>query len=253
MNSVRDGFALSAKENPMTNQHRSGLGRHDGPLFVLVYKRSKVFLWLFIYSFFALFWGVIALAPIGHTGEIALPILKTLVFGFMSLASLFQFIDLLFFREIRVYQNRITKVWKWIGSREIELASAIFTGFDHMLAFRTIYNQDTKWYLRSIKSIFYWEDFADPKELKKLYSLLAHLSGRRIQEFESPVRKIELIKEGDMPRSAIGYTLDERLLNKEIADEKAFNRTASIALLVVALCFVLGMCILWYPIVRTLF
>lgn len=237
----------------MPNRNESGLKLHVDPLFVLKYKRSRVLLWLFIYAFYVLFFAIIALMPVGHKGEIALPALKILVCGSVSLVMLFQLIDLFLFREIRVYEDRIAKVWKWIGVKEIGLASAFLTeSVPGGWRARTICPPDTKWYVRGIKGIFYYQDLADPRDIKRLNILLAYLSRRRIQEFEDTTTTRRLIKDGNGLRSAIGYTFDERLLD-EVTDERAFNHKANLATLVVALCLILGMCILWYPFMRALF
>ena len=157
------------------------------------------------------------------------------------------------FREVRLYQDRIVKAWKWIGAKEIKLENASFTtSIPGGRNARTVCNQDTKWYLRGITGIFYHEDLADPKEVKKLNSLLAYLSNRKLQEIEYPTKLKKLIKEGESPRLAEGYTFNQDLLNED-AGEREFIRIANMGLLLFFVIVILTMCILWYPFVRKLF
>jgi hypothetical protein len=222
-------------------------------LFVLKYQRSRVLVRLFIYFFFVLFFGLCAFVPLGHEHELVFPLLAKFVFGFLSLWILFQLIDLLLFKEVRLCQDRIVKVWNWIGDKGIKLEDAsLTTSIPGGRNARTVCNQDTKWYLRGIAGIFWCEDLADPKEVKKLNSLLAHLCGRKIQEIEQPATIKKLIKEGERTRPVDDYAFNEDLLNED-PNEKEFIRVADIGLLVFALFLLLGMCILWYPFVRKLF
>ena len=145
------------------------------------------------------------------------------------------------------------KFWKWIGAKDIELANArLTTSIPGGRNARTVCNQNTKWYLRGITGIFYHEDLADPKEVKKLNSLLVYLSGRKLQEIEYPAPLKKLIKEGDSPRSANGYTFNEGLLNED-PSEREFLRIANVGLLLFFVIVIMSMCILWYPFVRKLF
>ena len=237
----------------MNGQSKLALATQDEPLFVLKYRRSRVYVRLFIYSFFLLFFGLCALVPLEDKQGLVLPLLAKFVFGTLSLVFLFQLIDLLLFREVRLYQDRIVKAWKWIGAKEIKLENASLTSsIPGGRTARTICNHDTKWYLRGITGIFYHEDLADPKEVKKLNSLLVYLSGRALQEIEQLATVKKLIKDGDSPRSANGYTFNEDLLNEDLG-EREFLRTANMGLLLFFVIVILTMCIVWYPFVRKLF
>lgn len=237
----------------MNGQIISEITRPDEPLFVLKYRRPRVCVRLFIYFFVVLFFVLCAFFPLRDKDGFALLVLAKFVFGFLSFLSLFQLIDLLLFREIRLYHDRIVKVWNWIGAKEIKLENAsLTTSIPGGRNARTVCTHDTKWNMRGITGIFWCEDLAAPKEVKKLNSLLAHLSGRKLREIEclAPLKK--LIKEGDSPRSANGYTFNEDLLN-EVASEREFLRTANVGLLLFFVIVIMTMCILWYPFVRKLF
>jgi hypothetical protein len=223
------------------------------PLFVLKYRRRRVLLWLFIYFFYALSFGLFAFVPLPAKDGIVFVLLGKFVFGLISLLGLFQFFDLLLFKEVQLYDDRIVKVWKWIGARAIKLVNAsLTTSIPGGRYARTVCNQDTNWYSRGITGIFYYEDLACTKEVKKLNSLLAYLSGRKLQEIEYPATLNRLIKEGDLPRSASGYAFNEDLLNQD-PGEREFLRIADVGLLLLFVIVIMTMCLLWYPLVRKMF
>jgi len=222
----------------------------DEPLFVLKYRRSRVFLWLVFYLFVALLFGVCTLVPSLTKDGFVFALLGKFVFGLMSLFGLFQFIDLLLFKEIRIYQDRIVKVWKCIGARGIKLSDAGLTmAIPSGRLGRTVFNLGTKRYLRGITCIFWLDDLACPKEVKKLNSLLAHLSGIKLKEIEWPVPLKKLFKEGASPRSAKGYTFNEDLLNED-PGEREYDRAAKMSLIVWFFFVAIWLGVLGYFVVR---
>jgi uncharacterized membrane protein len=241
---------MAETKNAMNVHDQSQITSREEPLFVLKYRRRRVLLWLFIYFFYAFSFGLFAFVPLPAKDGIVLVLLAKFVFGLMSLYGLFQFIDLLLFKEILIYQDRIVKVWKCIGARGIKLSDAGLTiAIPSGRLGRTVYNLGTKRYLRGITCIFWLDDLACPKEVKKLNSLLAYLSGIKLKEIEYPVPLKKLIKEGDSPRSANGYTFNEDLL-KEDPNEREYNRAVTISLIVWFLFVAVVLGVLCYFVVR---
>ena len=104
--------------------------------------------------------------------------------------------DMLLFKEIRLYRDRIVKEWRLVGSRELDLAQAglMSQGWSAWgIGAKCFFKQGMSPIWRFLMSVVhqigitYKEHLADPKMVKQLNSLLAELSGRKIEEFEQTV------------------------------------------------------------------
>jgi hypothetical protein len=113
-------------------------------------------------------------------------------------------VDMLLFKEIRLYRDRIVKEWRLVGSRELDLADVglMSQGWSAMgIGAKCFFKQGMGPFWRFLMSfvhqigITYKEHLADPKKVKQLNSLLAELSGRRIEEFEQTVTMEKFIKD----------------------------------------------------------
>lgn len=171
---------------------------YDEPLFILKYQRRKVIKRL-IYFFPALFMAGLGTFDVRHPYGFTNLVLQVGSVFFL-LVFILLFIDILFFDEVRLYKDRIVKVWKLLGERrriEIELANARLRGGAGLLTnVKRIFNQGTNRLLASIKGVFYDESLADPRDVRELNGLLAHLSRRNVEEFEQPkIRMESLIEE----------------------------------------------------------
>ncbi len=178
----------------------------DEPLFVLKYRRGKAaFRLLGIFTF--LLMSIIAVFYATPAGWLKYLFLKVSGTFFLFLCSL-MFIDVLLFREVRLYKDRMVKIWRFIGKREVQLANAhlrcnsgaaIGTGrFKNgpYSRYKTIFDRQTNVALAYIKGVSYDEKLADPDDVKKLNTLLADLTGRKVEEFEEPrIRMDRLIQE----------------------------------------------------------
>jgi hypothetical protein len=182
----------------MNDQEMSEEKSDKKPLFVLKYlgyKRiipiSGLVLCLF---FFGLSTFVVPSIPFSS---------RLIVFCFFSL-FLIRLIDLGLFKELQLYRNKIVKVWKLIGAREIELATARLRSFiSPTLGVRgkSITNQDMNVHWGWIFSVFllggisYLEHLADPRDVKELNGLLAEISARNTEDFEQTVVFDSIIKQ----------------------------------------------------------
>jgi hypothetical protein len=121
------------------------------------------------------------------------------------------FLDILLFREVRLYKDRMVKIWNYIGKREIKLADARLLSIadyaigDGRFKLRS-YNKimrffdrrtNVAWSYMPCMGVFYNEMPADQDDVKKLNTLPADLTGRKVEEFEQPrIRMDRLIQEG---------------------------------------------------------
>lgn len=167
-------------------------------------------------------------------------------------------------KEIRLYNDRIVEVSKWAEwteKKEVKLVNAKFWVTNYRCDFTlfgsgnviAIWDQDTKGLFPRSKGVFWSESWVNLEDSKRLLDLLAYLSGRKFSDFQRPMLSAEkLIKTGTGPRDIGGYTFNEEVLSED-PGEKAFDRIANIGLLVIAIFLMLGMCILYYPLLRDLF
>lgn len=184
----------------MNDRDPSEADSPNEPLFVLKYRAFMRAGIVFIFSFWIFFFGVCTFV-VPANGTIQL--LYKPFFGFVSFILLFLVVELVLFREIRLYRDKIVKEWRLIGSKEIELANARLENCSRCGASTKLFSdQDSNspnWLrlLFPTRVISYAEHFADPEDVKELNRLLADLSGRKVEEFEETARLKTLIKEQD--------------------------------------------------------
>jgi hypothetical protein len=173
----------------------------DEPLLVLKYLKrrmivtimgSLVLLPMFFYGLF------------GHasrsTFELIMVQSSALIFISVAIPAL---IDMLLFGEKRLYKDRIVKVWKLIGARELKLAE-VGLRCQNIMGVRKkgFFKQGRNPYWGWIPAMFrltgisYSEMYADQGRVRRLNCLLAELSGRKIEEFEQTATIEKLIKGG---------------------------------------------------------
>jgi hypothetical protein len=179
--------------NGMRDQDRRKRTPVVEPLFVLRYVKYKVILRLILASCFLAFLGggTVLIASKSSPGT-ALADLDWLLYvlggAVISAIILIDIVDLLFFEEIRVYKDRVVKVWGLglLGAREVKWADARFEGytmppFNH----KRIYLQHGNTMWSWITGVTYDEYLTDRQEARTLNRILAELSGRNVQEFEA--------------------------------------------------------------------
>jgi hypothetical protein len=179
----------------MTDQDELGIKSSDELLFVMRYRGYHVFLRAIVFAFSLIFFGVLTVFSSGSGfGILFLP-----VGGLLILLSIRSIVELLSFKEIRLYRDRIVQVRRWgIGETEVKLADASLTSSDSRgLKTKSIFNQDMKiyrgWLARSLlfwRIIVYEETLAAPEDVSEFRGLLAHLAGRTIQELEGELDRL---------------------------------------------------------------
>lgn len=178
---------------------RGGQSEAEQPLFALKYQPQRV-AW-------SVFWASIVGIPVGliltfnaHLAKTGFNVMLFITVGSLILiASIFQIIDSLLFKEIRVYKDRILKIWHLLGKREINFQDARMDGMrSPIVSTKKIFRSGTNVFLAPFKGIYYDENLARPQDIKKLNSILADLTGRKVEEFEKfKITFKKLIKEAN--------------------------------------------------------
>jgi hypothetical protein len=224
---------------------------HDEPLFVLRYRWSMRAGLISIYALIIWFAWFVILADPAKTYVDQLLFRPLLVFA--SLISLCQLMDLLLFREIRLYRDRIVKVRKFIGSREMKLENARLeaVGLRNDGSVKSFFGHNPSPCRRLLHALYpigairYFERLATPQDVEELTRHLAHVSGRNVDEFRgphiemsklikgAPARKTQelegdldkLIKECTRQRIVSKGSLDEVVVFHDDPIQKAYDRT----------------------------
>jgi hypothetical protein len=164
----------------------------EQPLFVLRYRRGNVFATMLLFSVVTipLLLGsfVISLKNFPE----AMSLLGIVVLPLVTLGLIFWVMDTAFLKEIRLYKDRIVRVSKLIGAKEIKLANAdlLVDSRDEDLRRSApvskiiILKEGTGKWLPQVRGIVYDDRFADWEDRRKFKGLLAELSGGKIEDFE---------------------------------------------------------------------
>ncbi len=192
----------------------------DDPLFVLKYSKGRFFLRALCLSFFAFLFLILGYS-LAHSfttpaGFVDL-FFKEAFCGILLFGLIWQLAELLRFKEIRLYGDRIVQVCKPTRVREIKLEKANLSTFSrgYISDFRIkcILDRDQYWQWQTSKGIWYNEKLADPEDVKKFNYLLAVLSGRTVEEFEREANLDPLIRPGYSRR-----VIDEHLFQDQKSD-----------------------------------
>lgn len=175
----------------------------DEPLFALKYMKRRMIvplmggLFFIPMEFYALFVHVSR-----STFELIMVKSGAIIFLLIVIPAL---ADMLLLKEIRFYKDRIVKTWKLASGRELQLAQVglrcqELLGIGKKSFFEQGRNPYWGWLpaMFHISGISYNEQFADRKKVKQLNSLLAELSGRKVEEFEQTVTMDRLVKKEKM-------------------------------------------------------
>lgn len=164
----------------------------EEPLFVLRYRRGNVFATTLLFSVvtiplsFAIFITSLANFP-----EV-MSLIGMAISALLILASIFRVLGDLFFKEIRLYKDRIVRVSKLIGAKEIKLVNAdlLVDGRDVDVKRSTpvskicIFEKATIPWPAQFRGIVYDDRFVNWEDGKRFKCLLAELSGRKMENFE---------------------------------------------------------------------
>gem|GEM_PF-2466967 len=178
-------------DRQVTQRRQARQWNREEPLFVLRYQRRRMILPIM----FSLI--IIPICVFGPflAAESAFGFIMGMAGAVITLLSFLPGVaDMLLLKEIRFYRDKIVKEWKFTRLRELELAEA---GLSSKVS--SAWGLGKKWFFEHGKNsawerilsafffttgISYQEHFADRRQVKQLNSLLAELSGRKIEEFE---------------------------------------------------------------------
>ncbi len=201
LNTAPDSKWTWTMERPVIQEASSQVESYDEPLFILKYQKRRMIVPIIGVLFFMPFiiYGLfvdISLSTLQLImGKLCASLLLVIMLPFL--------VDMLLFEEVRLYRNRIVKTWKLLGERELALAKVGLMSQSWPtwgIGAKCFFEQGMSPYWRWLTAIFhsmgitYKEHFADRKKVKQLNSLLAELSGRRVEEFEQTVTMERLIQ-----------------------------------------------------------
>jgi hypothetical protein len=170
---------------------KSEIRPDDEPLFVLKYaSRRQIIMVLGYIVNVLIFAGIFSV--ISHQNAVAELFFKAFAI-FLLYIFIYTLFDTVLCSEIRLYGDRITKVWHLIGLREVRLEGAKLA--DHFYlgsCVKTIADRDANpnflkygaIFFPFSKGISYNEMFALREDVDKMNELLAELSGRKVENFE---------------------------------------------------------------------
>jgi hypothetical protein len=177
---------------------------YDDPLVVLKYQKRKVIPMVVLV--------LISLIPLGlyclfaHVPRSTFDLIFARSIGFLLLLVQGAFIiEIILFKEVRLYRDAIVKIWKLLGTKELELSKAGLGSGMSIAHFGTKYffkqGMRTYWlfpmaFFHSM-GITYLEYFADERKVKQMNILLAELTGRKVAEFEKRGVMEKLIERGN--------------------------------------------------------
>lgn len=240
----------------MDDKDKTDITSPDEPLFVLRYQRSRVVSRIWLVSLLAILLPGTFLVLLTTLSGFRL-LLGLLVFGSLLSVAIWSLFDLLSFKEIRLYEDRIVQVSGWAGEKEISLVNsklAIRGGGLGLRIFTSanvvgIWNRNADiWFTRPVVA---WDEaLADRKDVKKLRSLLAHLSGRKIREFEDGMLFGDKLIKKEMPPSAnvIRAHAPDEPVEHPTDGEREYDHAAWVATLVYVVFAMLGICALWFAV-----
>ncbi len=242
----------------MADHHEPQTMMCDQPLLVLKYPRGNVvstMLWcsLGILLFSGVSLGLIELGGMGDYKQNIFLIILGLLVGIIPCFLIYYAIDLLTFKEIRLYQDRIVRAGRHCSEKAIPLAHAMLR---KILSYHTVVicHEDTSWVLRDFKSIRYYGNLANPKDAIRLKYLLAALSGRQVQELEAPGRMNRWIKLAETLRVVSQSKMDkiDNDVLHEYLEERKSNRSAVIATIIMAICCGLPLLVMCFFVIQWL-
>lgn len=156
------------------------------PLFVIRYQGYKRVGAIVLGALVLIFFGSVVLrGDVPDSKGVILGLFCMGFMGFACIAGTYGLLLLALFDEIRIYQDRIIQTWRLKSIIEIRIAEASYEYTSARYnSFVVIYRQGTssRWIAR-LRGINYNESFMAGKDVDKLHSVLAALTGRKPQDF----------------------------------------------------------------------
>lgn len=189
--------ALDGRD-PAPDPRKTYTNSFDEPLFVLRYELYKRLIRIFAGFLVVLLLGCFCFVLFPMQYGLGLYFLIMALGAFLPLLLVLRgLIELLLFREIRLYKDRPVKVCYLIGSIETKLENAKLEGTKMRLGSgKCFMKQDANRWFGFLRGIAYDEYVAESGNVRRLNSVLADLTGRKASDFEqSIISWKKLIKE----------------------------------------------------------
>jgi len=164
----------------------------EKPLCVITYSWWGICGGIFaIMSIGACFLLMIAPLFIGSITSWDLKIWLILGVILMVAGGIWGIIELLLFKDVKLYRNRIVKSWYLLGQKEVKLEEAYISKYGGVVGgIVKIYLKKRQLGLKD--GIFFIEDLVKRKNMREFYNILAELSGRDVKDLSE--RKIKSFK-----------------------------------------------------------
>lgn len=168
-------------DDPINTETEAG----DKPLFALRYRPYKLGLRFLVLMILGPLFGIGLFADFPGPSSLLSELFRRLVFGLGFGLAVYQFVDLLLFREIRLYKNRIVKLRALCRPIEVKLENARLGGLKFLLAGgRRVVSRDAGIISRNFGGLWWEENLVDPEQVKQFNMLLAKLSGRPLEDIK---------------------------------------------------------------------
>jgi hypothetical protein len=177
-------------EESMNDLVQSEMKSNDEPLFVVTYQTWKVTLRFLSWVFAGIFLGFLCGVAMERTQGFGF-LLATILEILIVLAAIFLALNTLLFKEVRLYKDRIVKIWRCFRPVDVELADARLEGKrSWQIQCKTFYDRNVEKGQTQKRVVYYDEELMSKEDVGEMNRLLADLSGRRVEEFE--VNKITM-------------------------------------------------------------
>jgi len=152
------------------------------PLSVLRYSRWKVWLLtIIIIMGMGIFAWILYLIASANSNSVVAQVLESIIL-LLVIGSSWRIIDIILFKEIKLYQDRIIKESYLLGEKEVELEKAYIDRWQSVITGLSVRIYIKKWPILK-GGVYFIEGLVNAKDRKTFYSILAELSGRQVEDF----------------------------------------------------------------------
>jgi len=153
------------------------------PLSVLRYSRWKVWLLTIIIIIeMGIFAWILHLIASTNSNSVIAQVLESIIL-ILVIGGVWRIIDIILFKELKLYQDRIIKESYLLGQKEVELEKAYIDRWQSVITGLTVRIYIKKSPLILKGGVYFIEGLVNAKDRKTFYSILAELSGRQVEDF----------------------------------------------------------------------
>lgn len=181
----------------MNNENVQGTKLDEKPLFVLKYGTGRI-AW-------RLFWPYLVILPVlsyaafwkHHTGLVGL--IGQIVVSIFVVGGIYLIYDMLAMEGIYLYADRVVKRYRSKKDKVVFLERAKYNATStEFIGNMGIFDETTPLLLRGFKDVYFDEKLAAPKDVKKFREILAHISGKNIEDIKTTWSAKRLMERKEM-------------------------------------------------------